>query len=303
MYKTDTTTQTSARFVHYTTAEAAAKIITTKRLWMRNTTCMTDYREVRHGFDILSKFFLNKDKRSKFDEAFDACAPGIAQEAINSFNHWWQNLQLGTFITSISEHDERENVNGRLSMWRGFGGNAARVAMVLRVPSQTDAGNALSLMFSPVTYFTEPEAHELLWEVIENVKRESAFLKTIERSMLVANVFAVLILGVTCSKHEGFREEREWRAIYIPSMRSSPFMESSTEVIAGVPQIIHKLPLDEKLSPYLKDLELMNCFDRLIIGPSQFPLAMYEAFVAALKQSGIADAEQRVVVSNIPIRT
>jgi hypothetical protein len=37
----------SRRFVHYTTAEAALKIIKSKRVWMRNTLCMLDYREVR----------------------------------------------------------------------------------------------------------------------------------------------------------------------------------------------------------------------------------------------------------------
>jgi hypothetical protein len=34
-----------ARFVHYTTAEAALKIILSKRLWMRSTTAMADLRE------------------------------------------------------------------------------------------------------------------------------------------------------------------------------------------------------------------------------------------------------------------
>jgi hypothetical protein len=43
----------SARFVHYTSAESALKIIESKRVWMRNTTCMADYREVQHGFEIL----------------------------------------------------------------------------------------------------------------------------------------------------------------------------------------------------------------------------------------------------------
>jgi hypothetical protein len=37
--------QTHARFVHYSSAEAALKIIQTKRFWMRNTNCMADYRE------------------------------------------------------------------------------------------------------------------------------------------------------------------------------------------------------------------------------------------------------------------
>ena len=32
------------KFVHYTSADAAIKIIKDKRIWMRNTTCMSDYR-------------------------------------------------------------------------------------------------------------------------------------------------------------------------------------------------------------------------------------------------------------------
>src|ERR1035438_330030 len=32
------------RFVHYTSAEAALKIIKSKRLWMRNAACMAGYR-------------------------------------------------------------------------------------------------------------------------------------------------------------------------------------------------------------------------------------------------------------------
>ncbi|HXM22771.1 MAG TPA: hypothetical protein VN948_16050 [Terriglobales bacterium] len=70
------------RFVHYTSAEAALKIIRSKRLWMRNATCMSDYREVQHGFDILNKFFSDKVKTELFVNALDACVPGAAQDAI-----------------------------------------------------------------------------------------------------------------------------------------------------------------------------------------------------------------------------
>jgi len=38
--------------VHYTSAEAALSIIGDKRVWIRNTTCMSDFREVEHRFDI-----------------------------------------------------------------------------------------------------------------------------------------------------------------------------------------------------------------------------------------------------------
>jgi len=74
-----------ARFVHYTSAEAALNIIKSKRIWMRNTTCMSDYREVQHGFEILNRFFSDEPKRNAFVKALDECAPGAAQEAITLF--------------------------------------------------------------------------------------------------------------------------------------------------------------------------------------------------------------------------
>ena len=41
----------NTRFVHYTSADAAAKILETKQVWLRKTSCMNDYMEVRHGLD------------------------------------------------------------------------------------------------------------------------------------------------------------------------------------------------------------------------------------------------------------
>jgi hypothetical protein len=86
----------SAKFVHYTTAEAALNIINSKRLWMRNATCMADYREVQHGFDVLKRFFADDAKRSEFAAALDACHDGATMEAIKLFDHWWGDLQSQT---------------------------------------------------------------------------------------------------------------------------------------------------------------------------------------------------------------
>jgi hypothetical protein len=55
--------QSQARLIHYTTAESALGIIRSKRFWMRNTNCMSDYREVQHGFDIFNRFFSDQAKR------------------------------------------------------------------------------------------------------------------------------------------------------------------------------------------------------------------------------------------------
>jgi hypothetical protein len=293
----------SGRFVHYTSAEAALSILRSKRVWMRNTTCMTDYREVQHGYDILLQFFSDVARKKAFCDALDAVSSGVAIEALKLFDSWWANIRFSTYITSISEHDDLEDLHGRLSMWRAFGGNTARVAMVLRLPWFSQVLGALNLMFSPVAYLREEDAHKVMAGVIEKLPGNREFLVSIPREMLVGTVFNMLVGAVTCLKHEGFREEREWRVIYSPDRMASPLMKSFVESVGGIPQTIYKLPIDGGLDPALADLDLVRIFDRLIVGPSQFSLAMYEAFVKTLTSIDIEKAETRVLVSGIPIRS
>ena len=113
----------------------------------------------------------------------------------------------------------------------------------------------------------------------------------------------MLVLGVICLKHEGFYEEKEWRVICVPKMWPSEQMKSSTEIIGGVPQLVYKFPLDATTSEAINQLSLSRIFERLIIGPSQYPLAMREAFINSLAQLGVENANQRVWVSEIPVRT
>lgn len=296
----------SARFVHYTTAEAALSIIDSKRMWMRNTLCMSDYREVQHGFEILQRFFSNEAKVTAFKAALDDCAPGAAAEALDLFNQWWNDIRLHTYITSISEHDPKEDTHGRLSMWRAFGsGNGTRVALVFNIPWLSGASIALNLEFSPVAYLTEEETHEQIHAVMQNISASHEFLRSVNRQFVVNSVFRMLLTGVTCLKHEGFREEREWRAIYSPHRNASDLMKPAAKVIGGIPQIVYELPLDRRAAPQLEGLEFARIFDRLIIGPTQFALPMYEAFRDALDNAGVPpEAEQqRIFVSGIPIRS
>ncbi len=294
--------QTHGRLVHFTTAEAALNIIRTKRFWMRNTNCMSDYREVQHGFDIFSNFFSVAEKHKSFTEALDDCVPGVASEAIAVFNNSWSDIRLNSYIACLSEHQDSEDSNGRLSMWRAFGGTATRIGIVLSVPHSSLSTLALNLTFSPVAYLSEFAAHKVLEEVIGNVCANRDFLRTIGRDALVRLVFMTILSGVLCLKHEGFHEEREWRAIYSPKRWPSRLIETSIEVVAGVPQVVYKVPLDVSVSDQITDLDFTQIFDRLIIGPTSYPWPIYGAFVDELTKAGVANSAERVLVSGIPIR-
>jgi hypothetical protein len=299
----DTLREHGTRFVHYTSADAALNIIKTKRLWLRNCTCMSDYREVQHGFDILDRYFKVEQKRDSFFRILDDCIAGAAQEAMSLFNQYWSDIRFNSYIACISEHDDKEDLYGRLSMWRAFASQTARVAIVLRIPWYSGGAELLKVIFSPVAYLAENEVHAEIEHVLANARQNVAFLRSIDRALVVQSIFGMLMAGVTCLKHEGFHEEREWRAIYSPQLSPSPLVSSATECVAGVPQIVHKMPLDVRAAAGLGELDLSKIFDRLIIGPSQYSLAMSNAFVGALVEAGVLDAASRVYASNIPIRT
>lgn len=289
------------RFVHYTSAESALKIIKTKKFWMRNTNCMSDFREVQHGLDILNQFFGVSEKKEQLLNALEKCAPGAAHEAIEKFTQCWGNIEHSTYITSILEHDVQEDTHGRLSMWRAFGGQPSRVALVLNIPWQSTGAWALNLLFSPVSYLSQQEAFNNIEQVTKNIEENCEFLQHQNFDVITMQVFNLLLESVTCFKHEGFREEREWRAIYCPEIFPSNLMESSIEVVSGVPQVIYKIPLDESHSSELADLEFSKLFDRLIIGPTQYPSSMFDAFYTTLQNAGVENPQ--IKISGIPIRT
>ena len=83
----------------------------------------------------------------------------------------------------------------------------------------------------------------------------------------------------------------------------SKLITSSVEPINGIPQLVYKLPLDKSIDPILEDIDFSKIFDRLIIGPSQFSIAMSAAFVNALSQIGVPEARKKVFASHIPIRS
>jgi hypothetical protein len=298
------------RFVHYTRAEAALEIIRKKRLWLRNTTAMVDYREVHHGFALLQSWFVVEENLNRFVAVFDSICPGAARAAIDSFNRFWISTDIGvqtqTYISSVSEHDATEDAHGRLSMWRAFGTEAtARVALAFRVPVLSGAADFLQCIFSPVAYLNETRAHAIITEVLVNADTEREFLRTVSYEEIRNLIFFSFVVASTCVKHEGFKEERGWRIVYLPGYYpplNLPRIDSEIVSLSGVPQTVFKFPLDASEASEIAEIDIAAIFDRLIIGPSRYPWVMYEAFKKTLERAGVADAGSRIITSLIPIR-
>jgi hypothetical protein len=295
--------QDGGKFVHYTSAENAVNIIRNKQIWMRNVRCMNDYSEAYHGHLQLTDILNKNPIKQTFIEVLSIFGEELGKKIIVQYYKWWENLQFNTYITSISEHEDFEDRHGRLSMWRAYGGNSAKAAIVMRLPLNPGAVRGLRVMLSPVEYISTDKLLVEFEAAIQSVSDNSEFLRTVPVEQIQSFGFFMLAMAALCQKHEGFKEEKEWRIIYLPDVVPSEHITKRVEAVGGVPQIVYKISLNDNPDEGITGIKIPNIVDRIIVGPSVYPEPIKEAFIELLKDAGVEQANSKVVVSNIPLRT
>jgi hypothetical protein len=290
------------RFVHYTSAATAIEILRNKEFWMREPSCMNDYMEIEHGIQCIDKVYSGNKAGSEFRQLLNQLHPDIEPEVRKHFNHSPLNPRKDNYVACLSEHRNNEDFHGRLSMWRAYG-NGTGIALVMNAQPIVRGPGNLSLLTSPVAYFEDDQFEDEMQKVVNNIKANMSFLKSLDPKIITIVVLNMLRLASLSSKHPGFQEECEWRLIYSPSIDSSPFMEKDIKVIGGIPQVVYKIPLKSTPSGEATGGEIPALIDRIIIGPTQYPGAMFKAFVSVLTDAGVPNPESKIHISCIPLRT
>lgn len=111
------------RFVYYTSAEVAYNILTDQKMWFRNVTTMNDFSEINYGIDIINNA-LEQDVGTDLENAVEEIFPGAYQNVLEFTSKWINDWKYETYIACVSIHDESEDEDGRLSMWRAYGNTA-----------------------------------------------------------------------------------------------------------------------------------------------------------------------------------
>lgn len=299
-FQTKTIKAEGRRFAYYTTAATAHSIIRNSELWMRSTSTMNDYREVEHGFDCL-KAAMDSTEGLALKAAIDAHFPGLSKHAIDCFDSGWlPNIRQDTYITCVSEHFQYENHNGRLSMWRAYGGNSG-IALVLR-PDLIFRTDDVGIYSSPVAYWTQPQVQTELTHITKRIQENAALISATDPELILnilLNMFRFAVLGI---KHPGFAEEHEWRFITCPALKKSPLLEQHVEVVRGTPQQVQRIHLKDVPEEGIQGLTLKTLLERIIIGPCEYPYATYKAMIQLLRDAGFDKPGDFVHVSDIPLR-
>lgn len=291
---------TEMRFVHYTTAQAAMSIVSRRKVWLRNVLFMNDFSEVSFGIDAVIKYF-GSESATAFWATIDKLTDGQAQKIKADFDGWVPDLRTRTYVCCLSEHDPSEDRYGRLSMWRGYG-RATGVGIVINpsvLYSQTDA---LAAYTYPVLYVAETDLPDLFDTITQSIIDAEELLGTQTSKEIEVWVLDLLLSLPFYLKHPGFSEEREWRVVHRPNYEPSTRLEPQMEAVNGFPQRIYELPLQDAPEEGLVGLKPAELVNRLIIGPTEHPVALYHAFVDLLSEAGVPDASAKVIVSDIPFR-
>lgn len=289
------------KLVHYTSASAGLKILQNKEMWMRRVSCMNDFSEVQHGKDLFIDLWKNTEKNivqkltSLFGDNGDVFNEVMGElEKISAFNI------LHSYITCFSEHLESEDKYGRLSMWRGYG-KGTGIALVLKKDIFYSEYDEIDITTSPVAYLNEADIENKFDSLVENLERNKQEInfKNIPREDLdsfLRTWLEVLILSI---KHPAFCEEKEWRVI---SFEKAKGIKKDIIDLNGMPQPVQKIPLSEKLQTDGDGFSVNEILDRIIIGPTQYAIPIYQALVEELEKLNVENAKGKVIFSDIPYR-
>lgn len=305
----DRIAQKNIRFVHYTSADAAVKILTNRCIWLRQTPLMNDSREILHGLECLRAAY-HGPQGAKLLNVLHAAYPGINEEIAGLMNAQVGMLSIQTFVGCFSEHggtdwdapdrDAHEDAFGRLSMWRAYG-RGAGVALVMNSAVFHSTTQALSVFTSPVAYLTADQMGDQLAVVATNLEKNQQYLTSLGRQGTINTVLAMFKFAAVATKHPGFCEEREWRAVALPSTPLKG-VTSGLVTLNGIPQHIQSVPLKNVPEEGLFGLDPAELIERVIIGPTEAPSTIIAAIAEALVHAGVPVDKHKIVTSNVPLR-
>lgn len=288
------------RFVHYSTAEAAYSILSRKEIWMRRANCMNDFREIEHGLHCLRSADggPNGVRLKLFLESVHS---GLTAEINRMLSDWVPVVRNKTWLTSLSVHNESEDENGRLSMWRAYGGTAG-IAIVIKGDVLFNRNYALGVVGHPVDYQDEYNYQLAFRAFVDGLIAAQEIVRSLDRETLRTLIFSAYRNAIVCTKHPGFAEEEEWRIVHTQFLDPPGAILKDTVTVRGTPQIIFRIPLKNIPDADFFGLEIPELLDRIIIGPCAHPDTIYEAFVDLLSNLQVSEAASKVTMSKIPLR-
>lgn len=288
---------------HYSTVVVLEQMAINNEIWFSNPLLMNDHEELRFGINEGTRAFLSdQDIRNAFSTSADALL--FEQSLLQAHQYFEQNHAFDTYVLCFSQH-ERDDVNGLLSMWRGYGDSGKGVAVVFD-PSHLEETASSPLIVAKVEYASTEKRFQWFSGKAAQFARIVAQrrLSGDEVTLAAQALFARLRLFSLFTKHQGFDEEREWRIAYLPERDQDQELTQYFSYHNG-PNGVHpklKIPFTINSAWSNQGITLERLVHSIILGPtSASPLAVLST-QRMLKSINRAQLAERVVASTIPYR-
>ena len=237
-----------------------------------------------------------------------AGTPARTQLLLNSFSqyvgHMNETTLVDTYVLCLCEHSP-DNHDGTLSMWRSYASQGHGVAIVLNTRNIPDPPQ-VPLRIARVIYGTANDRIQLLRRGLNEWAKITTAANLPDDQLYLAahSAFTFIKSFALMTKHAGFREEAEWRVIYVPELDPQGLLVSQVGYHISPRGVEPKLKfkIASVQGGVLGTLSLKNLVQFIILGPSiASPLAQ-EAFRRVLNKTCLDGFQDRVFASSIPLR-
>lgn len=290
----------NAKVAHYTNAQLAMQIIRGEEVWLMPTSSMNDTWELTYSFEN-TRNAIRSPQGQRFIAEMERAAPGLISEVATIMDSWIGVIMANAYIVSLSIHTSSDDMRGRLSMLRQYGGDQP-VALILNNNPFVKYTDALGANSAAVSYLEPDDFVKRFAAASRSVRRDKEMLEFADRDLLKAAVFQMLTSSILCVKHPGFAEEREWRVFHVAGMSEPGLTTIARESIRGTERLVCKLPFRERPGEQL-GVTIPALLHRVILGSMTNRHVVKEELIELLRTKGVTDADQRVIESDTPYRS
>jgi hypothetical protein len=286
---------------HYTSVRVLESILQTNGVWFSHPLLMSDPKELKFGLMTGAQLFFNSERMRA------ACGSQARFDRLRgTFNAWfktfWEEHLPNTFMVCFCEHAP-DDYDGVLSMWREYADRGNGVAVVIdtgRIIPREDS----FFIVSKICYSSPDELKIRIDELLGRCADIIANNVIPDDKLVVCSFFIFQRLKTLAmfTKHRGYREENEWRIVYMRDMGESEMLNHmiGSSIVNGqaVPKLKLKIAAFAGL-PETANLGLSELVERILLGPASSQLAA-AGCAKLLEAHGCPVLKDRLRVSEIP---
>lgn len=294
-----------AYLAHYTSISTMEMVVKNDEIWLSNPLFMNDFEELRFGVNMgAHEFRVHQGIR-------DACGTDARYEALRlAFEARLAAVSnehaFDTYVMSFSAHCAEADRDGSLSMWRGYGANGNGAALVVDVSKLPYLGVS-PFVLAKVFYGSGHERVQWIKEKLDlfaTLLADGDAYPEASFPVAVGSLLERLVLFALFSKHDGFKEEREWRLVYIRDRdKNSVFVDMLSYAIGeqGVqPKMKFKTNMLERITN--EPFSFRESLHSIILGPSISNELTVTSVIRMFASLNLLEVAGKVRASSTPYR-